>query len=146
MVELLLEGYDHILDAQDTGTGIEEIAKQHDHEDTVRFLQSVPHFLVNNIFKQNSDYIKNACFILFLSFKERQQQLHNAIKSNDVQKVKQIFDQCGSGARLLAVGKNRRGRCSLHLAVLQENENIVHLIARTYPETMQIEDNVIFYF
>jgi len=51
LVELLLEGYDHILDAEDDGANIIDVAAQREHEATVQFLQSIPNYVVssNNI-------------------------------------------------------------------------------------------------
>lgn len=47
LVELLLEGYDHILDAEDDGINIIDVAAQRDHEATVQFLQSIPNYVVS---------------------------------------------------------------------------------------------------
>ena len=47
MVELLLEGYDHILDAEDDEVSIIEVAAQRKHEATVQFLQSIPNYIVS---------------------------------------------------------------------------------------------------
>lgn len=47
LVELLLEGYDHILDAEDDGINIIDAAAQRDHEATVQFLQSIPNYVVS---------------------------------------------------------------------------------------------------
>lgn len=47
----------------------------------------------------------------------------------------------GSG-RLLAIGKNSYGRCSLHIAVLCQQEEIVDYLANTFPETLKVGDNV----
>ena len=50
-MELLLEGYDHILDASDSGVNIVDVANQQGHEATVQFLQSIPNYMVRyNIF------------------------------------------------------------------------------------------------
>ncbi|XP_015185824.1 PREDICTED: uncharacterized protein LOC107071377 isoform X3 [Polistes dominula] len=46
LVELLLEGYDHIFDAQDGEMNIVEIANERNHEATVQFLQSIPNYVV----------------------------------------------------------------------------------------------------
>lgn len=46
LVELLLEGYDHILDTSDNGENIMDVAKKQGHESTVQFLQSIPNFEV----------------------------------------------------------------------------------------------------
>jgi len=48
LVELLLEGYDHILDAEDDGTNIIDVAAQREHEATVQFLQSIPNYVVSS--------------------------------------------------------------------------------------------------
>lgn len=40
------------------------------------------------------------------------------------------------------MGKNSMGRCALHVAVLRENEETVRYIAKMYPETLRIGDNV----
>jgi len=46
LVELLLEGYDHILDAEDYGVNITDVAAQRKHEATEQFLQSIPNYVV----------------------------------------------------------------------------------------------------
>lgn len=46
LVELLLEGYDHILDTEDDEANIIDIAAQRGHEATVQFLQSIPNYIV----------------------------------------------------------------------------------------------------
>lgn len=46
LVELLLEGYDHILDAEDEEVNIIDVAAQREHEATVQFLQSIPNYVV----------------------------------------------------------------------------------------------------
>lgn len=51
LVELLLEGYDHILDASDGGVNIADVAAERNREATVQFLQSIPNFVVSG--KQN---------------------------------------------------------------------------------------------
>jgi hypothetical protein len=45
-------------------------------------------------------------------------------------------------AKLLAVGKNNRGRCCLHIAILSAQENIVKIISTQFPLTLNIGDNV----
>lgn len=46
LVELLLEGYDHILDVEDEGANIVDIAAERGKEATVQFLQSIPNYVV----------------------------------------------------------------------------------------------------
>lgn len=50
-------------------------------------------------------------------------------------------NETGSG-KLLAIGKNNYGRCSLHIAVLCQQEEIVDYIINTFPETLKLGDNV----
>jgi len=52
LVELLLEGYDHILDAEDDGVNIIDVAAQREHEATVQFLQSIPNYVVQSSTKK----------------------------------------------------------------------------------------------
>ncbi|KAI4481677.1 hypothetical protein M0804_009198 [Polistes exclamans] len=118
LVELLLEGYDHILDALDGEMNIVEIATERNHEATVQFLQSIPNYV------------------------DQREEVHRAIRLADVAKVKELLNKNNGGGKLLAVGKNITGRCALHIAVLRENEEIVRMIAKTYPETLRIGDNV----
>jgi len=49
LVELLLEGYDHILDAEDYGVNITDVAAQRKHEATEQFLQSIPNYVVSRL-------------------------------------------------------------------------------------------------
>lgn len=56
--------------------------------------------------------------------------------------MKELLGTNNGGGKLLAMGKNSMGRCALHIAVLRENEEMVRYIARTYPETLRIGDNV----
>lgn len=59
LVELLLEGYDHILDAEDDKANIVDVATERDHEATVQFLQSIPNYVV----KENTQF-----FFFFKTF------------------------------------------------------------------------------
>ncbi|XP_072763022.1 uncharacterized protein [Anoplolepis gracilipes] len=118
LVELLLEGYDHILDAEDEEVNIIDVATQREHEATVQFLQSIPNYV------------------------SQREEVHAAIRANDVDRVKELLNKNNGGGKLLAVGKNSLGRCALHIAVLWENEELVKFIARTYPETLRIGDNL----
>lgn len=47
-------------------------------------------------------------------------------------------DECA----MLAIAKNERSRCSLHIAVLSQNEEIVRFLAENYPTTLEVLDNV----
>lgn len=56
--------------------------------------------------------------------------------------MKELLNKNNGGGKLLAMGKNSMSRCALHIAVLRENIELVQYIARTYPETLRIGDNV----
>ncbi|XP_043481026.1 uncharacterized protein LOC122510441 isoform X4 [Leptopilina heterotoma] len=118
LVELLLEGYDHILDTSDDGENIVDVAKKQGHESTVQFLQSIP------------------------NFESRREELHSAIRANNAEMTRELFIQNGDGAKLIAFAKNVYGRCAIHIAVLRENAEIVEFIAENYPETLAIGDNL----
>lgn len=45
-MELLLEGYDHLRDAEDAGVNVVDIAAERNCEASIQFLQSVPIYLV----------------------------------------------------------------------------------------------------
>lgn len=72
--------------------------------------------------------------------------MHHAIREGNLTDVRQMLadaNDTGSG-RLLAIGKNSYGRCTLHVAVLCQQEEIVDYLANTFPETLSIGDNVSF--
>lgn len=50
-------------------------------------------------------------------------------------------NETGSG-KLLAIGKNSYGRCTLHVAVLCQHEEIVDFLSNTFPDTLNVGDNV----
>ncbi|XP_076640102.1 uncharacterized protein LOC143351908 isoform X2 [Colletes latitarsis] len=119
LVELLLEGYDHILDVEDGGVNIVDIAEEREREATVQFLQSIPNYVT------------------------QREEVHHEIRMDNVAKVKELLHRNnGGGGKLLAMGKNPMSRCALHIAVLRENEEMVEYIAKTYPETLRIGDNL----
>ncbi|XP_011872318.1 PREDICTED: uncharacterized protein LOC105564509 isoform X2 [Vollenhovia emeryi] len=118
LVELLLEGYDHILDAEDDGVNIINVAAQREHEATVQFLQSIPNYV------------------------NQREEVHAAIRAGDEERAKELLSKNNGGGKLLAVGKNSIGRCALHIAVLREDEEIAKFIAKTYPETLRSGDNL----
>ncbi|XP_031788022.1 uncharacterized protein LOC100121644 isoform X3 [Nasonia vitripennis] len=118
LVELLMEGYDHILDTEDDGKNVLQIAEEEDNKSTVEFLKS----------------IKN--------YTELRDEIHRAIRAGESLKVRELLEVNGEGARLLALGKNSTGRCSLHIAVLREHEDVVRYIAKTHPETLRVGDNL----
>ncbi|KAK0085676.1 hypothetical protein PV325_004622 [Microctonus aethiopoides] len=118
LVELLLEGYEPILGIEDNGINIVDIAAERNREATVQFLQSIPNYT------------------------SQREELHRAIRAGDLDRTQKIFTKNGGGGTLLAVGKNSLSRCSLHIAVLAEHTDIIKFIAKSYPETLRIGDNL----
>lgn len=81
--------------------------------------------------------------ILYL-FQEKRERVHYAIRQGNINDMKELLadeNDTGSG-KLLAIGKNNYGRCSLHIAVLCQQEEIVDYLANTFPETLKLGDNV----
>nr|XP_034178460.1 uncharacterized protein LOC117603414 isoform X6 [Osmia lignaria] len=118
LVELLLEGYDHILDVTDEDVNIVDIAAERGRQATVQFLQSIPNYVT------------------------QREEVHHEIRMGNVPKVKELLNKNNGGGKLLAMGKNFLSRCALHIAVLHENKELVEYIAKTYPETLRIGDNL----
>lgn len=118
LVELLLEGYDHILDVEDEGVNIVDIAAERGREATIQFLQSIPNYVT------------------------QREEVHHEIRTGNVARVKELLNKNNGGGKLLAMGKNSMSRCALHIAVLRENIELVQYIAKTYPETLRIGDNL----
>ncbi|XP_071050435.1 uncharacterized protein [Onthophagus taurus] len=121
LVELLLDGYDHIINIIDEeGQPILDAVTQAGQPETVAFLQSI------------------------LAFEERRERVHHCIREgslNDIKKLLADENETGSG-KLLAIGRNSYGRCTLHIAVLCQQEEIVDFIANTFPDTLRIGDNL----
>lgn len=79
-----------------------------------------------------------------LAFEERRERVHHGIRQGSLTEVKQLLadeNDTGSG-KLLAIGKNSYGRCTLHIAVLCQQEEIVDYLANNFPETLRIGDNL----
>ncbi|KAF7282197.1 uncharacterized protein LOC143199995 [Rhynchophorus ferrugineus] len=121
LVKLLLDGYDHITDIVDEQeTPIIEVVAREKQTETVSFLQSI------------------------LAFEEKRERVHHAIRqgsNTDVMAMLADENDTGSG-KLLAIGKNNYGRCSLHIAVLCQQEEIVDFLANTFTDTLRIGDNL----
>lgn len=58
------------------------------------------------------------------------------------QTVAELLQVGDSRARLLATARNAMGRCSLHVAVLCQQEQLVAFLAHNFPETLAVGDNV----
>ncbi|KAK4876069.1 hypothetical protein RN001_012491 [Aquatica leii] len=121
IMELLMNGYDHITDVVDEDDiPIVEAVSSKGQADTVTFLQSI------------------------LTFEEKRERVHHAIRqgaSGEVFSLLADEKDTGSG-KLLAIGKNSYGRCALHIAVLCQQEEIVDYLVNTFPETLHIGDNL----
>ncbi|XP_030761565.1 uncharacterized protein LOC115886514 isoform X2 [Sitophilus oryzae] len=121
LVKLLLDGYDHITDVVDEDeTPIIEVVSKEKQTETMSFLQSI------------------------LAFEEKRERVHHAIRQgsiNDVMSMLADENDTGSG-KLLAIGKNSYGRCSLHISVLCQQEEIVDYLANTFIDTLKIGDNL----
>ncbi|XP_073969108.1 uncharacterized protein isoform X3 [Rhodnius prolixus] len=115
--DLMVEGYDHILDAEDDDKNIFDIVSERDNESTLKVLQGIS------------------------AFEERREKLHRAIRFGSWQESVEALrgSEC---PRRLATAKNQQGRCALHVAVLTQNENIVEHIAKKYPATLRVGDNL----
>ncbi|XP_021701233.1 uncharacterized protein LOC5567456 isoform X5 [Aedes aegypti] len=117
LTAMLLDGYDHIVDVAGTdGTTIVQVASTRGHREVVRFLESIR------------------------LFEENREKLLSAIREKDLAKVKEITQQL-DGAKL-ARTKNYYGRCSMHVAVLMESEEIVEYLATHFRATLKIGDNL----
>jgi len=100
-------------------------------------------------------YQKKSTFLLQKSFniivahknvmiQEKRERVHHSIRRGSISEVMTLLadeNDTGSG-KLLAIGKNTYGRCSLHIAVLCQQEEIVDYLAITFPDTLRIGDNV----
>lgn len=122
LAEMLLAGYDHILDARESpDVGIVDVAAQRGHGETVAFLESIP------------------------AFEERRDRVLRAIRQGGgqgAQEVAELLQPADSRAKLLAAARNAMGRCSLHVAVLCQHEELVAFLAHNFPDTLHVGDNV----
>lgn len=139
LVELLLNGYEHITDIVDEDdVPIIEAVSSKEQNDTVAFLQSILTFEVCC----NLGITRKSSFIVI--FQEKRERVHHVIRQGAVNEVTQLLadeKETGSG-KLLAIGRNSYGRCTLHIAVLCQQEEIVDFLVNTFPETLHVGDNV----
>ncbi|KAG5874405.1 hypothetical protein JTB14_033162 [Gonioctena quinquepunctata] len=121
LVELLLDGYDHITDIVDSDEqSIMTAVSKAEQTETVSFLQSI------------------------LAFEEKRERVHHAIRQGLISDVTALLadeNETGSG-KLLAMGKNSYGRCTIHIGVLCQQEEIVDYLANTFPDTLKLGDNL----
>ncbi|XP_046391522.1 uncharacterized protein LOC124159656 [Ischnura elegans] len=185
---LLLDGYDHILDAtsfySDEDSDERPFSKKRNPMDV----------------EKESSYLPIITLIKTIPiFEERREWLHSAIRAGSLEHTQEIlfsesesFDETNSlvdtpppslpnspsppnsatndqqtqkekvkwtsldfsqsqdsstsplvlGPATLAVAKNRRSRCSMHVAVLCQHLEIVRFIAQHFPQTLHVGDNL----
>ncbi|XP_076030921.1 uncharacterized protein LOC143019110 [Oratosquilla oratoria] len=112
--KLLVDGYDHLLDIEDEdGNNILFVAEAHGQEKTVEYLRSA------------------------LSFEEKRDWLHKAIRVGSLAHVDYILD-----SERLAHARDRTGRSALHIATLCEEKEIMEFIALKFPSTLGLGDNL----
>ncbi|KAH9628826.1 hypothetical protein HF086_004986 [Spodoptera exigua] len=117
IMELLMEGYDHILDVvDDEGVPITEVIAQRGDTNMSNLLASIP------------------------AFEESRESLHGAVRRGDLPAVQAALS--GEGGRTLARCQNTFGRTALHVAVLAQHEDVVSYLAQNYPELLRIGDNL----
>ncbi|KPI97684.1 Ankyrin repeat-containing protein At5g02620, partial [Papilio xuthus] len=116
IMELLLQGYDHILDIVDEGVNITEVVAQRGDTEMTNLLASIP------------------------GFEESRESLHSAVRRGDLAIVRDIVS--AEGGRTLARAHNAFGRTALHVAVLAQHEEVVAYLAETCPELLRIGDNL----
>lgn len=75
-------------------------------------------------------------------FKEKRERLHRAIRFGLRSQVEEMLQNRDNECVMLAMAKNKRSRCSLHIAVLSQNEEIVRFLAEYFPSTLDVLDNV----
>ncbi|XP_038210051.1 uncharacterized protein LOC119830933 [Zerene cesonia] len=117
IMELLLQGYDHILDVVDEdGVPINEVISQRGDSDMANLLGSIP------------------------AFEESRERLHGAARRGDLSLVREILSR--EGGATLARAQNSFGRSSLHVAVLAQHEDVVAYLAETFPNLLKTGDNL----
>ncbi|CAK1580107.1 unnamed protein product [Parnassius mnemosyne] len=117
IMELLLQGYDHIIDIVDSdGTSITEIVSQRGDTEMSDLLASIP------------------------EFEESREALHVAVRRGDVGRVRDVL--AAAAGRTVARAHSAFGRTALHVAVLAQHEHVVEYLAETCPELLRIGDNL----
>ncbi|XP_050526053.1 uncharacterized protein LOC126896914 isoform X2 [Daktulosphaira vitifoliae] len=117
IIGLLLEGYGHILDLE-TDKDIMSLATDRGHSSMLIILQYIP------------------------TFEDRRERLHRAIRLGSQSQVDEMLKTQDEQCVMLSVAKNQYGRCSMHLAVLSQNEEIVRLLGENFPTVLNVPDNM----
>ncbi|CAH2234514.1 jg1655 [Pararge aegeria aegeria] len=117
IMELLLQGYDHILDiVDDEGVPISEVVAQRGDDEMNNLLTSIP------------------------AFEESRETLHGAVRRGDLDTVQEIVS--AEGGRTLVRAQNTFGRNALHIAVLAQHEEIVAYLSENCSELLRLGDNL----
>ncbi|XP_032517502.2 uncharacterized protein LOC116770226 [Danaus plexippus] len=117
IMELLIQGYDHILDIVDEeGVPMLEVVGQRGDDSMNNLLASIP------------------------PFEESRESLHGAVRRGDMNAVREIIS--GDRGHTLARAHNALGRTSLHVAVLAQHEDVVDYLSETCPELLRVGDNL----
>nr|XP_018904846.1 PREDICTED: uncharacterized protein LOC109035602 isoform X1 [Bemisia tabaci] len=115
--ELMLDGYDHLADLE-TPEPPQKVAEDRGHEAVVALFDNIK------------------------SFQEKRDAFHGAIRVGDEAKVEEMVKENPGTIRDLAVAKNIQSRCSLHVALLAQAEDIVKFLVERFPQTLRIGDNL----
>lgn len=78
--------------------------------------------------------------------KEKLERLHRIIRLGARSQVEEMLRERDNECIMLTMAKNVRSRCSLHIAVLSQNEEIVRFLAENFPTTLDVLDNVRQYY
>lgn len=99
-----------------------------------------------NIVSASSHSFRTYCVYMAnyinLLFKEKREQLHRCIRLRALGQVKEMLQERDDECVMLAIAKNERSWCSLHVAVLSQNDDIVRFLAENFPATLNVVDNV----
>ncbi|GBP33846.1 hypothetical protein EVAR_20957_1 [Eumeta japonica] len=136
IMELLLEGYDHILDVVDEeGVSISKVVSQRGLEKMSNLLASIPAFEEEGLRSKLESHDSSR----FMP-QESREQLHAAARRGDAAAVRRAVAAEGGGT--LARGKSAYGRTALHVAVLAQHEDVVAYLVDACPELLRIGDNL----
>ncbi|GLG96929.1 Uncharacterized protein GBIM_03799 [Gryllus bimaculatus] len=149
LTELLLEGYDHLVDVEDDdGASIVAVADERKQHETLELLESIPAFERPRL----SGLVAGVAFGGFderaalRRAQDRREQLHAALRRGDAGAAAELLSGREGGAAMLAAAKNAFGRCSLHIAVLRQDASSVELIASRFPHTLRKGRQPSYYF
>lgn len=112
--QLVMEGYDHVIDIGNEDP-IWTIAQMRGHGELATFLEGIA------------------------EFENNRERLHRAIRIGNLDQVRQYAEI----DEKLTSAKNYYGRCSIHIAVLKEQEEVVDYLASNFKKLLTLGDNVI---